>query len=85
MAMALEEKGVLNMTKIDLFGALFFIICGFIFSLFHKKLGHLAVEFQYKILHIRFNETGCQIAYLLGGIFATIFGILMLFGIIKFK
>lgn len=78
----MEKKGVLNMTRVDLFGAIFSILFGLFASIFHKWAGHSAAEFQYKILHIRFNETGYQIMFLLIGIFLIICGILTLFRVI---
>lgn len=74
--------------NINLFGAIFFIICGLFFSFFHKIIGHYTAEFQCRLFyrlfhtHIHFSETGCQMSFLIVGIFFIIFGILMFFKII---
>jgi hypothetical protein len=72
-------KGDENM---NLFGYIYILICGLFFTIFYKKIGHITAEVQYKFLHIRFNEVGYQISFLIIGIFSIIFAILMLLKII---
>jgi hypothetical protein len=79
--MALEKKGVLNMTRIDLFGNIFSITFGLCAIIFHRKIASMASEFQYKLLHIHFNEAGFRIGFLIVGVLFVIFGI---FDILRF-
>lgn len=61
------------------------MLFGLFLLFFNKIFGHLTAEFQYKIFHIHFSEKGYQISSIIIGILFVIFGILSLFGIIKFK
>lgn len=69
--------------NVNLLGAIFFVILGLFFSLFHKMIGRLTTEFQYKLLHIHFSEKGYQISFIVIGIVFVVFGILSLLGVIK--
>jgi hypothetical protein len=72
----------MNESFIDTIGGVFFLLVGLYSSIFYKRIGRLAVGFQYKIIHRHFNETGFQICFLLGGIIFVILGILTLLRII---
>lgn len=67
---------------IDFFGGIFFIVFGGAFAIFCRTLAKIAVEQQYKILHIRFNEKYYWPFFLVGGISFIILGILTLIKII---
>ncbi|RLG24214.1 hypothetical protein DRN85_08030 [Methanosarcinales archaeon] len=63
----------------------FLTIMGLLFWIFHKRLANKTADFYYKLLHIQFSETGYKIGFLVGGISFFIFGLLAVFGIIRFK
>jgi len=67
---------------IDIIGNIFLIIFGACSALFCKTIAKIAVEQQYKILHIRFNEAHYWPFFLIIGIGFVIFGILSLLKII---
>ena len=73
---------MMNKAYVETMGAIFFIIFGLGFVIFHKIFGRWAAEFQYKFFHLRFNETIYQIGYLIVGIIFIILGVLTLFRVI---
>jgi hypothetical protein len=65
---------------IDRIGAVFFIIFGLGFSLFHKSMAQFAITMWGKRLNIKPpSTTGYQILFLVLGIFFVVMGILALF------
>lgn len=63
-------------------GNLFFVIFGLCFAIFHKALARLAVEWQYKLFHIKYTETTIKITgigFLLVGIVFIILSVLSFF------
>lgn len=71
---------------LDKLGAMFSIIFGLAFSVFHKPMAHYAVNAWRKRINILTpSETMYRIFFLAGGIIFMILGILSFFGIIKSK
>lgn len=75
----------MNKNLTDIIGAVFLIVAGVCSAIFHRILAKISVEQQYKIFHVRINERHSWIAFLVLGIAFIVFGVLSLFGIIKFK
>lgn len=89
MEMVYEEikmqSGVIgNMNKhfIDMIGVIFSIIFGGCFIILSRVLAKVAIEQQYKIVHIRFNENHFRLFFLILGIVFIILGIMKLTKII---
>ncbi len=71
---------------VDYIGNLFFIFFGLFITIFHKALARLAVEWQYKLFHIKYTETTIKftgIGFLLVGAVFIILSMLNLLGIHK--
>ncbi len=64
---------------------IFSTLLGLLMIIFRSQAARSAVEWNYKILGIRFSERGYKISALAGGISLIIMGILILFQVIKFK
>ena len=65
--------------------ALIFIVFGVCLALFRAQISQTAVEWNYKLLGIRFNQAGYKIAFLSAGVFFTVVGVLTLLRVIQFR
>ncbi len=72
-------------SDINVFGGIILISLGFIFLIFSKQIAHKTNLFYQKLLCAHFSENGYQIAFFIAGTIFIVFGVLSLFGIIKFK
>lgn len=63
----------------------FFTLFGLLAIIFRSQMARSTVEWNYKVLGIRFSERGYEISALVGGIIFVIIGILTLFQVIKFR
>lgn len=73
----------MNELSFDIIGSIFFMVFGLLLSLFHKRIGVLAAEYQYKLFRIHFNPVGYQVSFLLAGVIFVALGILDFFQVIK--
>lgn len=62
-----------------------FIGLGVAMIIFRKWAAHSAVEWNYKLLGIRFSEQGYKISFFIVGLIFAVLGLLVLFQIIRFK
>jgi putative Ca2+/H+ antiporter (TMEM165/GDT1 family) len=74
--------GVMRKENIDLIGGLIFTLMGLWFLTGYKKLGQKTSDFYFHLLSVRFSAKGYQSGFFIAGICFTIFGLLLLFGII---
>jgi hypothetical protein len=75
------------MTKqtINTLMTIFTIGLGLWLAIFSKHHARKTAEFYHRLLNITYNVKGYQVAFLLGGIVFIMFGLLILFGIVRFK
>jgi hypothetical protein len=64
---------------------LFFTILGVYFMLCRKWIAQQAVEWNYRLLEIRFSEPVYRLSFLALGLFFTVIGLLTLLRVIEFK
>jgi hypothetical protein len=63
--------------------SIFFLVFGLCFIVFNKKMAYWAVEFQYRLLNVRYSELGFRVGFYIGGSLFFLIGLLGLFHVIK--
>ena len=61
------------------------IVFGLAMIIFRKWAAHSSVEWNYKLLGIRFDDQGYEIIFFIVGLIFVALGLLELFQIIRFK
>lgn len=65
--------------------ALIFIIFGVSLAIFRSQASQAAVEWNYKLFGVRFNEKGYEISFLVAGVFFVVMGVVTLLRIVEFR
>jgi len=74
------------MKNTEIIFGVFFILFGLCFVIFHSKLNQFAINRWYrKFPNIKIWEKGYEIFFLMSGAVFIIFGLLLLFKIIRFR
>ena len=69
----------------DIIGGVIFLIMGMYSAIFYRKCAEDAFEFHNRLRLPHISEKGYRIGFLFVGVVFTVFGILALLQIIKFK
>ena len=62
-----------------------FVVMGMVFTAFSQKLAKKTADLYDRLLHARFSEKGYHVAFLVVGLLFLVFGLLSLFGVIRFE